>query len=61
MGVGPGRGICCLFVMLGSVAALSALVSLLYEPLGTLEHSLPDAVLVVEAEDEDERDEWKRA
>eukprot|EP00007_Cunea_sp_BSH-02190019_P000945 CAMPEP_0174230514 /NCGR_PEP_ID=MMETSP0417-20130205/1251_1 /TAXON_ID=242541 /ORGANISM="Mayorella sp, Strain BSH-02190019" /LENGTH=459 /DNA_ID=CAMNT_0015308215 /DNA_START=233 /DNA_END=1612 /DNA_ORIENTATION=- len=57
MGVGPGRGICCLFVTLGLIAVTSSLLALLYGPLRHLEASIPDAFLVVREEEGEEHEE----
>ncbi|HEY0170321.1 MAG TPA: MFS transporter [Pyrinomonadaceae bacterium] len=43
LGVGPGRGIALLFVVLGALTVLAVAGGSLYRPLRELEHRLPDA------------------
>ncbi|MEM7581909.1 MAG: MFS transporter [Acidobacteriota bacterium] len=43
IGVGPGRGLGFLFVILGAVTLVALLVALAYRPLRNLEDELPDA------------------
>jgi MFS family permease len=45
VGVGPGRGIGLLFIVLGSMMVLSSWAAYLYPRLRRLEHELPDVVV----------------
>lgn len=44
IGVGPGRGIGLLFIIIGSLIILMTLLAYAYKPLRTVETSLPDVV-----------------
>ena len=44
IGVGTGRGIGLLFMVLGAVTLLATVVSYLYPPLRKVEAELPDAI-----------------
>jgi MFS family permease len=46
IGVGPGRGIGLMFIIMGALAILTALGGLFYPPLRRVEQELPDAVQV---------------
>jgi hypothetical protein len=47
IGVGPGRGIGLLFIVLGSMMVLISVAAYLYPRLRRLEQELPDAIVSV--------------
>jgi MFS family permease len=49
LGVGPGRGIALLFIVLGALTVVAVAAAALYRPLRELEHRLPDVTGAEEA------------
>jgi MFS transporter, DHA3 family, macrolide efflux protein len=45
IGVGQGRGVGLLFIMMGIILLMTTLIAYLYPPLRSLEEELPDAVI----------------
>jgi hypothetical protein len=45
IGVGPGRGMGFMFIILGAMAGLGMFLAYLYRPFRLLEDQLPDAVM----------------